>query len=145
MAPHTPPPPGTPRQRRGAPRLPGKVALITGGASGIGEGTVRLFADEGAAVAIVDIQDDRGRTLAAELGARALYVHADVSREADVSGAIAETVKRFGRLDVLFNNAGHGGVTGSIEEISVQGFDDTLGVLLRRPPAQDLSPRPAGS
>ena len=113
------------------PRLAGKVALITGGASGIGEATVRLFVAEGAAVTIVDIQDDRGRRLAAELGNRTAYVHADVSREADVSGAIAETVKRFGRLDCLFNNAGYGGVTGSIEEIPVAGFDETIGVLLR--------------
>jgi len=113
------------------PRLAGKVALITGGASGIGDATVRLFVEEGAAVVIGDIQDDRGRTLAAELGPRAAYVHADVSREADVSAAIAETVARFGRLDCLFNNAGYGGVLGGIEEIPVAGFDETLGVLLR--------------
>ena len=112
-------------------RLAGKVALITGGASGIGEATVRLFVEEGAAVAIADIQDDRGRTLAAELGKRTAYVHADVSREADVSAALAETVSRFGRLDCLFNNAGSGGVLGAIEEISVAGFDETFGVLVR--------------
>jgi NAD(P)-dependent dehydrogenase (short-subunit alcohol dehydrogenase family) len=112
-------------------RLPGKVALITGGASGIGEATVRLFVAEGASVAIADIQDDRGRRLAGELGDRATYVHADVSREADVSAAIAETAKRFGRLDCLFNNAGYGGVAGSIAEIPVAGFDETIGVLLR--------------
>ena len=113
------------------PRLPGKVAVITGGASGIGEATVRLFVAEGAAVVIADVQEERGRRLAGELGARAAYVHADVSREADVSGAIAEAVRRFGRLDVLFNNAGFGGVTGAIEQIAVEGFDGTLGVLLR--------------
>jgi NAD(P)-dependent dehydrogenase (short-subunit alcohol dehydrogenase family) len=112
-------------------RLPGKVALITGAASGIGEATVRLFVAEGASVAIADIQDDRGRRLAGELGDRATYVHADVSREADVSAAIAETAKRFGRLDCLFNNAGYGGVAGSIAEIPVAGFDETIGVLLR--------------
>jgi NAD(P)-dependent dehydrogenase (short-subunit alcohol dehydrogenase family) len=112
-------------------RLAGKVAVITGGASGIGEATVRLFVAEGASVAIADIQDDRGRALAAELGARAAYVHADVSREDDVSVAIAETVRRFGRLDCLFNNAGYGGVMGPIETIPVAGFDETLGVLLR--------------
>ena len=112
-------------------RLGGKSALITGAASGIGEATARLFVTEGASVVIADVQDDRGRTLAAELGARAAYVHADVSREADVSAAVAETVKRFGRLDCLFNNAGYGGVTGPIEEIAVERFDETLGVLLR--------------
>src|SRR5690349_13341891 len=103
-------------------RLAGKIALITGGASGIGEATTRLFVDEGAAVVVADVQDDRGGKLAAELGNRAVYVHADVSREAEVSAAVAETVKRFGRLDCLFNNAGYGGVTGSIEEIPVAGF-----------------------
>jgi NAD(P)-dependent dehydrogenase (short-subunit alcohol dehydrogenase family) len=112
-------------------RLARKVALITGGASGIGEGTVRLFVREGAAVAIADIQDDRGRRLAGELGDRAAYVHTDVSREADVEAAVAETVKRFGRLDCIFNNAGYGGVGGRIEAIDIAGFDTTIGVLLR--------------
>ncbi len=112
-------------------RLPGKVALITGGASGIGEGTVRLFAREGASVMIADIQDDQGARLAAELGARVAYVHTDVSREADVQSAVAEAVRRFGRLDCIFNNAGFGGVGGRIEAIDIAGFDQTIGVLLR--------------
>jgi NAD(P)-dependent dehydrogenase (short-subunit alcohol dehydrogenase family) len=112
-------------------RLARKVALVTGGASGIGEATVRLFVQEGAAVVISDIQDDRGRRLAGELGDRAAYVHTDVSREADVQAAVAETVGRFGRLDCIFNNAGYGGVGGRIEETSIEGFDATMGVLLR--------------
>jgi NAD(P)-dependent dehydrogenase (short-subunit alcohol dehydrogenase family) len=112
-------------------RLARKVALITGGASGIGESTVRLFVREGAAVAIADIQDERGRRLAGELGDRAAYLHTDVSREADVQAAVAETVRRFGRLDCIFNNAGYGGVGGRIEAIDVAGFDATIGVLLR--------------
>lgn len=112
-------------------RLTSKVALVTGGGSGIGEATVRLFVAEGASVVIVDIQDDRGRRVAAELGPRAAYVHADVSREDDVQAAVAETVRRFGRLDCMFNNAGYGGVGGRIAEIPVAGFDETLGVLLR--------------
>jgi NAD(P)-dependent dehydrogenase (short-subunit alcohol dehydrogenase family) len=112
-------------------RLANKVTLVTGGGSGIGEATVRLFAAEGAAVVIADIQDDRGRRVAGELGPRAAYVHADVSREDDVRGAVAETVRRFGRLDCMFNNAGHAGVGGRIAEIPVAGFDETLGVLLR--------------
>ena len=112
-------------------RLKGKVALITGGASGIGEATARLFVEEGAAVVLADIQDDRGRRLAGELGARAAYVHADVSREAEVESALDETIRRFGQLDCLFNNAGSAGVAGRIEEIPVEGFDETLGVLLR--------------
>lgn len=112
-------------------RLKGKVALITGGASGIGEATVRLFVEEGATVVLADIQDERGRRLAGELGARVAYVHADVSREAEIKSAVGETVRRFGQLDCLFNNAGYAGVAGRIEEIPVEGFDETLGVLLR--------------
>jgi NAD(P)-dependent dehydrogenase (short-subunit alcohol dehydrogenase family) len=112
-------------------RLAGKVALITGGASGIGEGTVRLFVREGASVVIADILDDQGTRFAAELGKRVAYVRTDVSREADVEGAVAETVKQFGRLDCIFNNAGFGGVGGRIEAIDIAGFDQTIGVLLR--------------
>jgi NAD(P)-dependent dehydrogenase (short-subunit alcohol dehydrogenase family) len=112
-------------------RLPGKVALVTGGASGIGEATVRLFVAEGASVVVADIQDERGQRLAGELGGRAAYARTDVSREADVQAAVAETVRRFGRLDCIFNNAGYGGVGGRVEAISIEGFDETIGVLLR--------------
>jgi len=112
-------------------RLANKVALITGGASGIGEGTVRLFAREGASVVIADILDEQGQRLAAELGVRVAYVRTDVSREPDVQNAVAEAVKRFGRLDCIFNNAGFGGVGGRIEAIDIAGFDQTIGVLLR--------------
>src|SRR5437870_13407440 len=87
-------------------RLRGKVALVTGGASGIGEATVRLFVDEGASVVLADLQDERGRSVAKDAGPRAVYVHADVSCEADVAAMVDETVRRFGRLDCLFNNAG---------------------------------------
>ena len=112
-------------------RLKGRVALITGGASGIGEATVRLFIEEGASVMLADLQDDRGRRLAGELGARAGYLHTDVSREADVRAAVDETCTRFGRLDCIFNNAGYAGVGGRIDEIPVEGFDETMGVLVR--------------
>ena len=113
-------------------KLDGKVAVITGGASGIGHATVRLFVEEGCRVVIADLQDDKGAALAEELGGKsASYLHVDVSREADVSGAIAHAVTRFGRLDCVFNNAGAGGVTGPIAEIPAEGFDQTMGVLLR--------------
>jgi NAD(P)-dependent dehydrogenase (short-subunit alcohol dehydrogenase family) len=112
-------------------RLKGKVALITGGASGIGEATVRLFVEEGAAVMVADIQDERGGRLAGELGDRAAYVHTDVSRETEVQAAVAETCRRFGQLDCMFNNAGYTGVGGKIEDVSAEGFDQTVGVLLR--------------
>ncbi|MCI0546469.1 MAG: glucose 1-dehydrogenase [Candidatus Rokubacteria bacterium] len=112
-------------------RLENRVALITGGASGIGEATVRLFAAEGARVIIADVQDERGERLAGELGARAIHVHTDVREEAQIEAAIGEAVSRWGRLDCLFNNAGAGGVTGGIEAISAAGFDDTMALLVR--------------
>jgi len=112
-------------------RLDGKVAVITGGASGIGEATVRLFTGEGAHVVIADVQDDRGRRLAGELGSRATFQHTDVTREADVRAAIADSAERHGRLDCLFNNAGYAGVGGGIEQTSLEGFDETMALLLR--------------
>ena len=112
-------------------KLDGNVAVITGGASGIGAAAVRLFVEEGCRVVIVDVQDDKGARLADELGKSSAYLHADVSRESDVSGAIAHALSRFGRLDCLYNNAGLGGVSGPIAEIPVDGYDQTMGVLLR--------------
>jgi NAD(P)-dependent dehydrogenase (short-subunit alcohol dehydrogenase family) len=112
-------------------RLDGKAAVITGGASGIGEATVRLFVAEGARVVVADVQDERGRRLAGELGARAAYVRCDVRDEAQVAAALGEAVARFGRLDCLFNNAGAAGVRGGIAEIPAAGFDDTMALLVR--------------
>ncbi len=87
-------------------RLDGKVAAITGGASGIGAGTVRRFAEEGAKVLIADLDTDKGQALAAELGSATAFLRTDVSKEEDVAAMIAETTDRFGRIDVLYNNAG---------------------------------------
>ena len=112
-------------------RLSGKVAVTTGGASGIGAATVRQFVDEGAHVVIADIQDGPGGELAAELGAQATFVHTDVSVEADVARAIATACEHFGRLDVLFNNAGFGGATGPLEETTSDDYDRTMNVLLK--------------
>jgi NAD(P)-dependent dehydrogenase (short-subunit alcohol dehydrogenase family) len=132
-------------------KLDGKTALITGGASGIGAATVRLFVAEGAHVLVADVLDERGRRLVEELGDAAEYVHADVSREADVRAAVARAVDRFGRLDCMFNNAGYAGVGGSIEMISTEGFDASIGVLLRgvflgmKHAAAVMKPRGAGS
>ena len=111
--------------------LDGKVAVITGGASGIGAGTVRLFVEHGARVVIADIQEERGQALAEELGTAAAFAHADVSDEAQVEATIALALARFGRLDCMFNNAGYAGVTGPIETTDMAAYDATMGVLLR--------------
>ncbi|MQY82516.1 glucose 1-dehydrogenase [archaeon] len=112
-------------------KLEGRVALITGGASGIGEATARLFVKEGAKVLVTDIQDERGQTLTDALEPNADYLHADVSLEDDVERAVRHATETFGRLDVMFNNAGIAGAIGSIEEVSVEAFDETIGVLLK--------------
>jgi len=85
-------------------RLEGKVAVITGAASGIGRETARRFAEEGASVCVVDLADDPGEKTAAEIGGH--YVHADVTDPDDVQRMYREAAERFGGLDVLFNNAG---------------------------------------
>lgn len=112
-------------------RLNGQVAVITGGASGIGEAAVQLFVREGARVVIADIQDARGESLAADLGDRARFLHTDVTSEADVKAAVDCAVRGFGRLDCMFNNAGLPGGGSGIEDVSVESFDRTLAVLLR--------------
>ena len=112
-------------------RLDGKVAVVTGGASGIGEGTVRLFASEGARVVIADVQDARGQKLAEELGPNTSYCHTDVSHEEEVRASIAHAVNKWGRLDCMYNNAGFGGVSGPIESLDMDAYDVTMGVLLR--------------
>jgi len=96
-----------------ARKLEGKVALITGGASGIGLCTVRLFVKHGGRVVVADIQDELGASLCAELGPEnASFVHCDVTDEADVAAAVDHAVARFGALDVMFNNAGITGTLG---------------------------------
>ena len=90
-------------------RLEGKVALITGGASGIGEATARLFAKEGAKVVITDVQTEKGQAVADEIkaaGGEAAFVKANVVREAQAKRMVEFTVRKYGRLDILFNNAG---------------------------------------
>ena len=110
-------------------RLDDKVAVITGGASGIGEASVRLFAAEGAEVVVADVQDERGGRLASELGAE--YVHADVTQEEDVEAAVSHAVDVYGHLDCMFNNAGIAGAVGPIESVTAEAFDRTVAVLLR--------------
>ncbi len=112
-------------------KLDGKVAIITGAASGIGRETGRLFAEEGARVIISDIEDERGEKLAAELGDTVTFLHADVSREADVRGLVNHATDTLGRLDCIFNNAGIPGAGGPVADIPVDGWDATVGVHLR--------------
>lgn len=111
--------------------LDGKVAVVTGAASGIGEGAVRRFVEEGARVVIADIQDGPGNHLAEELGPSTSYLHTDVSQEDAVRAAVQHAVAKWGKLDTIFNNAGFGGVGGPIEETDMAAYDSTMAVLLR--------------
>jgi NAD(P)-dependent dehydrogenase (short-subunit alcohol dehydrogenase family) len=89
-------------------RLEGKVALITGGASGIGECTAKLFVLHGAKVVIADIQDDLGEMVSKNLGSQETisYIHCDVTCDSDVKNAVDMAVSKYGKLDIMFNNAG---------------------------------------
>jgi len=112
-------------------RLEGKVAFVTGGASGIGEATVRRFVAEGAVCVVADLQAELGEVLVRDLGDAVRFTTADVTVEADIAAAVDLAVKAFGRLDVVFNNAGIVGAIGPIAETSVEAWDATIAVLLR--------------
>ena len=114
-------------------RLSGKVAAVTGGASGIGEATVRLFVEEGAQVAFADRDAERGNRLAAELsdtGREVVFVEAQMEREAAAAGFIQRAVEHFGRLDILVNNAGIR-LYQPVTEASAESWDSILGVNLK--------------
>ncbi len=89
--------------------LKGKVAIITGGASGIGEATAELFVEEGARIVIADVSDAQGQALAAKLGSNARYLHTDVSDRSQVQALVDYAISEFGDLDIMFNNAGISG------------------------------------
>ncbi len=112
-------------------RLKDKTAIITGGASGIGAASARLFVEEGARVLIADTQTDRGQALAKDLGDAAAFHQVDVTWEDDIRAVVEDAVKRWDRLDCIFNNAGFGGALGSIETTTVEEFDITFDVLLK--------------
>jgi NAD(P)-dependent dehydrogenase (short-subunit alcohol dehydrogenase family) len=116
-----------------AGRLGGKVALITGGCSGIGLGTVELFLAEGASVIAADLQDDKGAMLEKRFPKTLRYVHCDVTVEGDIAAACALASEAFGGLDVLFNNAGHAGMPGGLETLTAEGWDAIFAVLVRGP------------
>jgi NAD(P)-dependent dehydrogenase (short-subunit alcohol dehydrogenase family) len=111
--------------------LAGKVALVTGGASGIGEAVARRLATEGARVVVVDADGDGAERVAASLGAEALAVRADVTREDDVDAYLRAAVERFGRVDLHHLNAGIAGTLAPIPEITVDEFDAVLAVNVR--------------
>lgn len=111
--------------------LTDKVAIVTGGTSGIGLATVERFVAEGAKVAIADIQDEQGAAIAQRLGDGSVYVHTDVTDEAAIEALVAATVDRFGKLDVIHNNAGAQGDPSPITEIGSEGFDRTIALLAR--------------
>lgn len=112
-------------------RLDGKVAVITGGASGIGRGTVELFLQEGARVIAADMQDDKGARMTEELGDAFRYVRCDVTDEAAVKAALDLAVSEFGGLDILFNNAGTGGPLENAETVTAEGFDSVMHLHVR--------------
>ncbi len=112
-------------------RLQGKVALITGAASGIGAASARLFVQEGAKVVLADYNAELGARVAEPLGEAALFRQVDVRDEAAIEAAVGAAVATFGRLDCMFSNAGVPGVGGSVLETDLAAFDDTVGVLLR--------------
>lgn len=115
-------------------KLDGKVALITGAASGIGKATALRFASEGASVVLADLNAEGGETAARqcrEAGGAALFQRTDVGEEVAIAAAVKRTADEFGRLDITFNNAGVGGALGPIEEIDSGHWDRTMAILLR--------------
>jgi len=110
-------------------RLDGKVAIVTGGTSGIGRRTAEVFVREGASVLIAARRESEGNSLADALGKKAGFLRTDVSIEADVKAMIKCAVDRFGRLDCLFNNAGCPAPLGGIEDISLEECVSAMSVL----------------
>lgn len=118
------------------PRLEGKVAIVTGAGSGIGEAAARTFAREGARVVLVGRREDPLRANAeaiSQAGGEATVVAADVSLSADVDRVVAETLDRFGRIDCVFNNAGIQGNGGPIVEMEEASFDALIAINLKGP------------
>ena len=116
-----------------AQRLSGKVAIITGGASGIGAAVVRRFAEEGAQVVAADIDDQRGSAAADEVsqaGGCAVFKRTDVSRAVEVEALVSETVDRFGKLDVVLANAGFQFIV-PLADVSEQQWDHLMAVNLK--------------
>jgi NAD(P)-dependent dehydrogenase (short-subunit alcohol dehydrogenase family) len=117
-----------------AERLAGKVAVITGAARGIGAATARLFAQEGASVVLADMLEEQGKEVAAEIkkaGGKAEFVRCDVTNSDDVKNAISTAVRLYGKLDVLFNNAGIWGVMADLANYPEVVFDRVIATNLK--------------
>jgi NAD(P)-dependent dehydrogenase (short-subunit alcohol dehydrogenase family) len=112
-------------------KLANKVAIVTGGCSGIGLATVEAFAAEGARVVVADLQDERGAELTKKFAGQIHYVHCDVTIEADIKTLMDGVQAKFGGIDVLFNNAGAGGPPSRIDEIDGAQWDFVHSLLLR--------------
>ena len=125
--------PGWSRRGREVGKLDNRIAVVTGGVQGIGRGIASLFAQEGAAVAILDLDTERSRSAADELGAdgaKTLGVAADVGDERDVKRAFATIMEALGEVDILVNNAGIGAVV-PFEEMTTESWDEVMRVNLR--------------
>ena len=114
-------------------RLAGKIAIVTGAAKGQGAGVTRRFVAEGARVALLDVLDDAGAALAAELGAAARFFHCDISQEEQVVAAVDGATRHFGGLDVLYNNAAVIAYGRRIADMPTAEWDRTLSINLRGP------------
>lgn len=114
-----------------AGRLTGKVAVVTGAASGIGRATVDLFVREGAKVIAADIQDDKGARIVEEHGSAVRFSHCNVMEEGEIKAAIDLAVKDFGRIDCLFNNAGTPGPLDPVELVTAESFADVMNLHVR--------------
>jgi len=110
-------------------RLDGKVAIVTGGASGIGAATCRRFVEEGARVVVADVSDEAGSAFARELGGAAAFRHTDVAHLSDLEATVAFAVERFGGLDVIHNNAAWSG-GGYVHEIDPSIWDQSIQIML---------------
>jgi len=112
--------------------LSGKIAIITGAASGIGAAGVEVFVEAGAQVVAADLQDEKGAALVQRFGAdKVAYQHCDVTDMSSLEALMQSAVDHFGGLDILWNNAGSGGTSSSIEELDLEGYDFTMDLLLK--------------
>ncbi|NMG41745.1 glucose 1-dehydrogenase [Chelativorans sp. ZYF759] len=112
-------------------RLQGKVAIVTGGASGFGAGIAARFAQEGAKVVVADLNADGAKAVAAQIGASAIAIGADVSSREDTDAMVKAATDNFGRLDIMINNAGYTHLNGPLSEVDEETFDRIYNVNMK--------------